>query len=327
MILFRNVSLSRWKSTTRFGCQRFSEGKWQFSLDVKQKPTFYIRKSTKKKSPRSADLTIIVLLEYCNHYSTTTTIKKKKWKNEKKKNKNDANNEKNEKWWIFFDWRKMLNNEENWLHTQNPQRFPGFTVVVVTCFVKILDDFHDFVSECVSFLMEHQQLILESRRFSEEKWHFFIWREQNTQFYKRKNNEKNSLRSALLSMIILLQKFYLSIIQSGEAPFLQARSLHPTLGSWIVLSPKQAAQPNPSYPALCRQDTTFPWSTDNGGNSETLILMPAIKHIWKKCKKKEKKILFSSEKWRNEHKMRKEKNIKQEKKTKNGRKKGRKKGK
>ena len=35
--------------------------------------------------------------------------------------------------------------------TQNPRRFPGFTVVVVTSFVKILDDFHDFVSECVSF--------------------------------------------------------------------------------------------------------------------------------------------------------------------------------
>ena len=36
-------------------------------------------------------------------------------------------------------------------HTQNPRRFPWFTVVVVTFFVKILDDFHDFVSECVSF--------------------------------------------------------------------------------------------------------------------------------------------------------------------------------
>ena len=42
-------------------------------------------------------------------------------------------------------------------------------------------------------------------------------------------------------------------IQSGEAPLQQA--------------PKQAAQPNPSYPALCRQDTTSPWSTDYGGNS------------------------------------------------------------
>ena len=36
-------------------------------------------------------------------------------------------------------------------YTQNPRRFPGFTVVVVTFFVKILDDFHEFVSECVSF--------------------------------------------------------------------------------------------------------------------------------------------------------------------------------
>ena len=41
-------------------------------------------------------------------------------------------------------------NEEIWSHTQNPRRFPGFTVVVVTFFVKILDDFHDFVSERVS---------------------------------------------------------------------------------------------------------------------------------------------------------------------------------
>ena len=43
--------------------------------------------------------------------------------------------------------RKM----KKWIHTQNPRRFPGFTVVDVTFVVKILDDFHDFVSECVSF--------------------------------------------------------------------------------------------------------------------------------------------------------------------------------
>ena len=42
-------------------------------------------------------------------------------------------------------------NEKNWIHTQNLRRFPGFTVVVVTFVGKILDDFHDFVSECVSF--------------------------------------------------------------------------------------------------------------------------------------------------------------------------------
>ena len=32
-----------------------------------------------------------------------------------------------------------------------------------------------------------------------------------------------------------------------------------------MLSPKCVAQPNPSYPAFCRQDTTFPCSTDYGG--------------------------------------------------------------
>ena len=37
-------------------------------------------------------------------------------------------------------------------------------------------------------------------------------------------------------------------------------------GVGILHSPKQAAQPNPSCPALCRQDTTSPWSTYNGGN-------------------------------------------------------------
>ena len=57
-----------------------------------------------------------------------------------------------------------------------------------------------------------------------------------------------------------------TIIQSGEVPFQQARSPHPIVGSWIVLSPKQAAQHNPSYPALGCQDTTSPWSTDHGGN-------------------------------------------------------------
>ena len=46
---------------------------------------------------------------------------------------------------------KRKKHEEIWIHTQNPLRFPGFTVVVVTFFVKILHDFHDCVSECVSF--------------------------------------------------------------------------------------------------------------------------------------------------------------------------------
>ena len=62
--------------------------------------------------------------------------------------------------------RKMKN---NWIHKQNPRRFPGCTVVVVTFFVKIFDDFHDFVSECVSFPRKNQQPVLGGNRFSEEK--------------------------------------------------------------------------------------------------------------------------------------------------------------
>ena len=60
--------------------------------------------------------------------------------NEKvRKKKNGKNDEKERK------------NEEIWIHMKIPPRFPGLTVVVVTFFVEILDDFRDFVSECVSF--------------------------------------------------------------------------------------------------------------------------------------------------------------------------------
>ena len=51
---------------------RFSSEMWQFSLDVKQKHIFYKRKSTKKKSLRSAHLTIIILLEYYNNNNNNT---------------------------------------------------------------------------------------------------------------------------------------------------------------------------------------------------------------------------------------------------------------
>ena len=79
--------------------------------------------------------------------------KKKRRKNEKMKKST-----KNEKMKIFQkiekNDEKRKKNSETWLHTQNPRRFPVFTVVVVVVvifFVKILDDFHDCVSECVSF--------------------------------------------------------------------------------------------------------------------------------------------------------------------------------
>ena len=61
---------------------------------------------------------------------------------------------------------KRKTNEEVWIHTQNPLRFPGFTVVVVTFFVEILDDFNDFVSECVSFQLKINNPFCGGNRFS-----------------------------------------------------------------------------------------------------------------------------------------------------------------
>ena len=86
-------------------------------------------------------------------------------KKETKRKKNEKNGKKDEK-------RKK--NEEIWIHTQNPRRFPGFTVVAVTFFVKILDDFHDFVSECVSFQRKINNPFGEGNRFSKEKWQFSL---------------------------------------------------------------------------------------------------------------------------------------------------------
>ena len=102
----------------------------------------------------------------------------KKEKHGKKRKKKEKNDEKGKK------------NEKNWIHTQNPRRFPEFTVVVVTFFVKILDDFHDFVSECVSF----------SRKINNPFWGVivfpkksdnFIGRETKTHILPTKTNEKN----------------------------------------------------------------------------------------------------------------------------------------
>ena len=57
-------------------------------------------------------------------------------------------------------------NEEIWFHTENPRRLPGFTVVVVTFFVKILDDFHGFCFGMCLFPKENQQSVLRGHHFS-----------------------------------------------------------------------------------------------------------------------------------------------------------------
>ena len=52
--------------------------------------------------------------------------------------------------------------------------------------VKILDDFHDLVSECE----EIQQPILRSHRFSEEKRQFSLDVQQKQTFYQRKSTKQ-----------------------------------------------------------------------------------------------------------------------------------------
>ena len=98
---------------------------------------------------------------------------------------------------------KRKKNQEIWIHTQNPQRFPGFTVVFVTFFVKILDDVHDFVSECVSFLKKINNSFWVSP-FSKRKVTISLDVKQNVTFYRRKSIKK-SPRSADLAIMILLQ--------------------------------------------------------------------------------------------------------------------------
>ena len=71
-------------------------------------------------------------------------------------------------------------------HTQNPRRCPGFTVGVVTLFVEIIDNFHDFVSGCVSFQKKINNPFWEVTVF-QRKVAIFIGRETNTHIYQRKS--------------------------------------------------------------------------------------------------------------------------------------------
>ena len=89
-------------------------------------------------------------------------------KTSKKNEKNGKNGKKREK--MKKNNEKRKKNEEIWIQTQNSLRFPWFTVVVVvTFFVEILDDFHDFVSECVSFQRKINNPFWEVIVFPSEK--------------------------------------------------------------------------------------------------------------------------------------------------------------
>ena len=98
---------------------------------------------------------------------------------------------------------------KKWIHTQNLRRFPVFTVVVVTFFVKILDDFHDFVSECVSFQRKINNPFWGVIVFP-KKSDNFLWTSNKNTHFTEEINEQNSLRSSLSAITLLEQYNYSS---------------------------------------------------------------------------------------------------------------------
>ena len=84
--------------------------------------------------------------------------KMKNMKKTKKKEKNDEKGKKNEK--------KLDSHAKS-------STISRFTVVVVTFFVKIIDDFHDFVSECVSF----------PRKISNPFWGVIVFPKKSDNFH------------------------------------------------------------------------------------------------------------------------------------------------
>ena len=89
---------------------------------------------------------------------------------------------------------------------QNPRRFPGFTVVVVIFVVEIIDDFHDFVSECVSFQRKINNPFWVVTVFPKKSDILSLVVKHTTHILPpTKINENNSLRSAPLTVITVLE--------------------------------------------------------------------------------------------------------------------------
>ena len=80
-------------------------------------------------------------------------------------------------------------------HTSNLRRFPGFAVCCCNFFRRNPRIFHDFVSECVSFLKKINNQFWEVTVFSEEKCQFSLDAKQKTHFTDE-NERKKSQRSA-----------------------------------------------------------------------------------------------------------------------------------
>ena len=120
----------------------------------------------------------------------------KKWKMKKKEKMKKMSKMKNEEKWIIKKGKiekndeKRKKNEEIWIQTKNPRRFPGFTVVVV--FVsRNPRRFPWFCFGMCVFREENQQPVLRGRRFSEEKGQFSLDVKQNTHLPTKINEQKN----------------------------------------------------------------------------------------------------------------------------------------
>ena len=70
---------------------------------------------------------------------------------------------------------------------------------------KILDDFHDFVSECVSFQRKINNPFWVVTVFPKKSGQFSLDVKQKHTFYKRKSTKKIAKASSLLSIIIFLE--------------------------------------------------------------------------------------------------------------------------
>ena len=145
----------------------------------------------------------------------------KKWKNEKKKKKwkkknekienmkKRKKNEKHEKWknrknekMRKIEKMKKLKNEKNWIHAQNPRRFPGFAVVVVICSTKSKTTSMILFSECVSFPKKINNPFW-CHRFSKERWQFPPDVKQKHTFYRRKSTKQKFAKVSFSNIIFL----------------------------------------------------------------------------------------------------------------------------
>ena len=108
------------------------------------------------------------------------------------KNWNEKNMKKtSESWRKMKKMKKMKKNEENdeiWFQTQNPRRFPGFAVAVVTFFRRNPRRFPWFHLGMCLFPEENQQPILGSHRFPRKSEHF-LWTWTKTRIFPTKIDE------------------------------------------------------------------------------------------------------------------------------------------